>query len=89
MATNYIAPTDPNLTARSGRSSTIRRFADNAPFPQARHATGWTSVPRSYSPAKEMRLRVLNVENNQTVEKPTYSLNAYIYDSTQRPQDAL
>ena len=32
---------------------------------------------------------MLDVENNVTVEKPTYSLNAYIYDSQERPQDPL
>ena len=61
-------------------------FAGNAPFPQAAptNATGWTNVPRSYSPAKEMRLRV---HRRRHVDK--YGLNAYIYDSTQRRQDAL
>ncbi len=38
-------------------------------------ATGWTNVPHSYSPAKEMRLRVLD----GTTDK--YGLNAYLYDS--------
>ena len=52
-------------------------FAGNAPFPQAAPAaaTGWTNVPRSYSPAKEMRLRVIDAG----VDK--YGLNAYIYDA--------
>ena len=50
-----------------------------------RDATGWTNVPRSYSPAKEMRLRVL--DGNPAVDK--YGLNAYIYDCQERPQDAL
>src|SRR5262249_23547963 len=38
-------------------------------------ATGWTGAPTSYSPAKEMRLRVIDFG----VDK--YGLNAYIYDS--------
>ena len=63
---------------RSGCSSTIRPGSPaSAPFPQAAPApaTGWTDVPQSYSPAQEMRLRVLDVG----VDK--YGLNAYIYDS--------
>src|SRR3954470_14463112 len=40
-------------------------------------ATGWTGAPASYSPAKEMHLRVL--DGNPPVDK--YGLNAYIYDS--------
>ena len=53
-------------------------YAGQAPFPGAAptDATGWTGVPTSYSPAKEMRLRVLDFG----VDK--YGLNAYIYDRT-------
>src|SRR3954452_2865711 len=53
-------------------------YAGQPPFAGAAptNATGWTSVPTSYSPAKEMRLRVLDAG----VDK--YGLNAYIYDST-------
>ncbi len=52
-------------------------YAGQAPFPGAAptDATGWTDVPASYSPAKEMRLRVLDFG----VDK--YGLNAYIFDS--------
>ena len=52
-------------------------YAGQAPFPGAApvNATGWTSVPTSFSPAKEMRLRVLDAG----VDK--YGLNAYIFDS--------
>jgi 2',3'-cyclic-nucleotide 2'-phosphodiesterase (5'-nucleotidase family)/predicted AlkP superfamily phosphohydrolase/phosphomutase len=53
--------------------------AANAPaFPGAAPtaATGWTNVPQSFSPAMEMRLRVLDFG----VDK--YGLNAYIFDST-------
>ena len=43
-------------------------------------ATGWSNVPTSYSPAKEMRLRVLDGATIATaVDK--YGLNAYLYDS--------
>ena len=71
--TNYTEPPD-NLPFAAQLGVQFDR-ADPAP------ATGWTGAPTSYSPAKEMRLRVLDVENNPTVEKPTYGLNAYIYDS--------
>ncbi len=52
-------------------------YAGQAPFPGAEpvNATGWTGAPTSYSPAKEMHLRVLDFG----VDK--YGLNAYIYDS--------
>ncbi|WP_244929011.1 5'-nucleotidase C-terminal domain-containing protein [Nocardioides sp. W7] len=46
-------------------------FAGAAPTP----ATGWTDVPASYSPAREMRLRVLDGGTDK------YGLNAYLYDS--------
>jgi 2',3'-cyclic-nucleotide 2'-phosphodiesterase (5'-nucleotidase family) len=54
-------------------------YAGQAPFPGAAPtaATGWTgSLPTTYSPAKEMRLRVLDFG----VDK--YGLNAWIFDST-------
>ena len=52
--------------------------ANAAPFPGAAPtpATGWTNVPQSFSPAMEMRLRVLDFG----IDK--YGLNAYIFDST-------
>ena len=52
--------------------------ANAAPFPGAAPtpATGWTNVPPSFSPAMEMRLRVLDFG----IDK--YGLNAYIFDST-------
>ncbi len=51
--------------------------AGRAAFPAAAptEATGWTGVPTSYSPAQEMRMRVLD----GAIDK--YGLNAYIYDS--------
>ncbi|MFC7495616.1 MULTISPECIES: 5'-nucleotidase C-terminal domain-containing protein [unclassified Nocardioides] len=52
-------------------------YAGQAPFPGAAPtpATGWTQVPQSFSPAREMRLRVIDAG----VDK--YGLNAYLYDS--------
>jgi hypothetical protein len=79
VATNYISPTDsPSFTASFGlQFDHPAGFAGHAPFPQAAPspATGWTDVPQSFSPAQEMRLRVLD----GTTDK--YGLNAYIYDS--------
>jgi 2',3'-cyclic-nucleotide 2'-phosphodiesterase (5'-nucleotidase family)/predicted AlkP superfamily phosphohydrolase/phosphomutase len=79
VATNYIAPEDSEGFTRSFglQFDHPKGFAGNAPFPAAAptNATGWTQVPRSYSPAKEMRLRVLD----GSVDK--YGLNAYLYDS--------
>jgi 2',3'-cyclic-nucleotide 2'-phosphodiesterase (5'-nucleotidase family)/predicted AlkP superfamily phosphohydrolase/phosphomutase len=54
-------------------------FAGQAPFPGAAPvaATGWTGdLPETFSPAQEMRLRVLDFG----VDK--YGLNAWIFDST-------
>ena len=53
-------------------------YAGQAPFAGAAptDAAGWTNVPASNSPAKEMRLRVLDFG----VDK--YGQNAYIFDST-------
>jgi hypothetical protein len=39
-------------------------------------ASGWTNVPASYSPAKQLRMRVLDGGTD------SYGLNAYVYDST-------
>ena len=79
VATNYIAPEDSEFFTRSFglQFDHPTGFAGNAPFPQAAptDATGWTNVPRSYSPAKEMRLRVIDAGTDK------YGLNAYIYDS--------
>ena len=84
VATNYIAPEDSVAFTRSFalQFDHPAGFAGNNPFPQAAptDATGWTNVPRSYSPAKEMRLRVLDGSTpNTSIDK--YGLNAYIYDS--------
>ncbi len=79
VATNYISPLDlaPFVTAFGLQFDHPAGFAGQAPFPEAAPApaTGWTNVPRSYSPAQQMRLRVLDFG----VDK--YGLNAYIYDS--------
>ena len=79
VATNYISPADSVqfTTAFGLQFDHPAGFANSPPFPQAAPspAVGWTRVPRSFSPAKEMRLRVLDFG----VDK--YGLNAYIYDS--------
>src|SRR6476620_8159201 len=52
VATNYVSPTDlPSFITSLGV-----QYDQTPPT----DATGWTNVPRSYSPAKEMRLRVLD-----------------------------
>ncbi|HEX6660103.1 MAG TPA: metallophosphoesterase, partial [Ilumatobacter sp.] len=84
VATNYISPSDsPTFTAAFGlQFDHPAGFANSPAFPQAAPtpAVGWTNVPRSYSPPKEMRLRVLDgLTPNTSVDK--YGLNAYIYDS--------
>ena len=80
VSTNYIAPTDDAgfTTAFGLQFDHPAGFAGQAPFPGAMPvpATGWTGVPASFSPAQEMRMRVLDFG----VDK--YGLNAYIYDST-------
>ena len=79
VATNYIAPNDSaSFTASFGlQFDHPAGFAGQAPFAQAAPtpASGWSDVPQSSSPAREMRLRVLD----GTIDK--YGLNAYIYDS--------
>ena len=80
VATNYISPLDlPNFTASFGlQFDHPAGFAGQPAFPGAAPApaAGWTKVPKSFSPAMEMRLRVLDFG----VDK--YGLNAYIFDST-------
>ena len=65
---------------RSGSSSTIRPGTPGrrrSRAPRRPHATGWTgALPATFSPPKEMRLRVLDFG----VDK--YGLNAWIFDST-------
>ncbi len=80
IATNYVSPTDLAnfVTAFGLQYDHPAGFAGQAAFPQAAPspATGWTDVPTSYSPAQEMRLRVLDFGADK------YGLNAYIYDSS-------
>ncbi len=79
VATNYISPTDDAAFVASFglQFDHPAGFAGQAPFAGAAptDASGWTNVPTSYSPAKEMRLRVLDFGADK------YGLNAYIYDS--------
>ena len=79
VATNYVAPTDDAAftTSFGLQFDHPQGFAGQAPFPQAAPAPagGWTDVPQSHSPAREMRLRVLDAGTDK------YGLNAYIYDS--------
>jgi 2',3'-cyclic-nucleotide 2'-phosphodiesterase (5'-nucleotidase family)/predicted AlkP superfamily phosphohydrolase/phosphomutase len=85
IATNFIGGPgdelfdDPHFVAAFGlQFDHPDGFGAQAPFPGAEPiaASGWTNVPDSYSPAMEMRLRVLDFG----VDK--YGLNAYLYDST-------
>ena len=86
VATNYIADTDlANFVRSFGlQFDHPAGFAGQPAFAQAAPApaTGWTNVPRSYSPAQEMRLRVLDFG----IDK--YGLNAYIYDCLLYTSDA-
>jgi 2',3'-cyclic-nucleotide 2'-phosphodiesterase (5'-nucleotidase family)/predicted AlkP superfamily phosphohydrolase/phosphomutase len=80
VATNYVsASDDAALVASFGlQFDHPAGFAGQAPFPAAAPApaVGWTNVPISYSPAMEMRMRVLDFG----VDK--YGFNAYLFDST-------
>ena len=80
VVTNYRSATDDEAFTRSFglQYDSPDGFAGNAPFPQAAPApaTGWTNVPTSFSPAQEMRLRVLDSGEDK------YGLNVYLYDST-------
>jgi 2',3'-cyclic-nucleotide 2'-phosphodiesterase (5'-nucleotidase family) len=80
VATNYVSPSDiASFVASFGlQYDHPAGYAGQPPFAGAApaDATGWSNVPASYSPAKEMRMRVLDFG----VDK--YGLNAYIYDST-------
>ncbi|MBP7148881.1 MAG: 5'-nucleotidase C-terminal domain-containing protein [Acidobacteria bacterium] len=80
VSTNYIDAADiAEVVLASGlQFDHPAGFAGQNPFPAAAPlpAVGWTRVPRTFSPAREMRLRVLDFG----VDK--YGLNAFIYDST-------
>jgi 2',3'-cyclic-nucleotide 2'-phosphodiesterase (5'-nucleotidase family) len=80
VATNYVSPSDnAAFVASFGlQFDHPAGFAGQAAFPGAAPApaSGWTGTPNTYSPAKEMRLRVLDSGTDK------YGLNAYIFDST-------
>ena len=80
VATNYVSPADSAafVAAFGLQYDHPAGFAGQPPFAGAApvDATGWTNVPTSYSPAKEMRLRVLDFGTDK------YGLNAYLFDST-------
>lgn len=80
VVTNYTSPSDDaNFVSAFGlQFDHPAGFAGQAAFPGAAPApaSGWTNAPKSYSPAMEMRLRVLDAG----VDK--YGLNAFIYDAT-------
>jgi 2',3'-cyclic-nucleotide 2'-phosphodiesterase (5'-nucleotidase family)/predicted AlkP superfamily pyrophosphatase or phosphodiesterase len=80
VATNYISPADDaTFTASFGLQFDYPAgFAGQAAFPGAAPtaATGWSNVPASYSPAKEMRLRVIDSGTDK------YGLNAYLFDGS-------
>ena len=80
VTTNYIAPTDDATFTQSFglQFDHPAGFANQPPFAAAAPmpATGWTDVPTSYSPPKEMRMRVLDAGTDK------YGLNAYIYDNS-------
>src|SRR3954470_5888641 len=68
VVTNYTSPSDnPAFAAQLGVQYDKAHPVD---------ATGCTNVPESFSPAKEMHMRVL--DGKPPVDK--YGLNAYIYD---------
>jgi 2',3'-cyclic-nucleotide 2'-phosphodiesterase (5'-nucleotidase family) len=80
VATNYTSAADnAAFVASFGlQFDHPAGFAGQAPFAAAAptDATGWSNVPASYSPAKEMRLRVIDSGTDK------YGLNAYLFDST-------
>ena len=77
--TTSALPTTPPSSPPSACSSTTRQALPGrrlSPGAAPTDAAGWTNTPSSFSPAKEMRLRVLDAG----VDK--YGLNAYMFDST-------
>jgi len=80
VATNYVSASDnAGSVAQSGlQFDHPAGFAGQPPFPGTAPspAAGWVNVPASYSPAMEMRMRVIDFG----VDK--YGQNAYIFDST-------
>lgn len=80
VVTNYVSPYDlANFVASFGlQYDHPAGYAGQPPFPEAAPlpAAGWTNVPVSYSPAMQMRMRVIDYGTDK------YGLNAYIYDTT-------
>jgi 2',3'-cyclic-nucleotide 2'-phosphodiesterase (5'-nucleotidase family)/predicted AlkP superfamily phosphohydrolase/phosphomutase len=80
VVTNFRSATDDeNFTRSFGlQYDSPDGFAGNAPYELAdpRPATGWTGAPQSFSPAQEMRMRVLDGGTDK------YGLDVYLYDST-------
>ncbi|HSF26385.1 MAG TPA: alkaline phosphatase family protein, partial [Actinomycetes bacterium] len=80
VATNYISPSDnAQFVASFGlQFDHPAGFAGQPAFAAAAptDATEWSNVPTSFSPAKQMRLRVIDAGQDK------YGLNAYLYDST-------
>ena len=89
VATNYISPTDlPNFVASFGLQfdhpdgfATARRSRRRRPSPRP----AGPACPQSYSPAKEMRLRVLD----GSPPAPTSTASTPTSTTAGRPQDAL
>lgn len=80
VVTNYISPDDSaSFVAAFGlQFDHPAGFSNQAPFPAAAPspALDWVDVPMSYSPAMEMRMRVLDFGTDK------YGLNAYLFDSS-------
>ncbi len=78
VTTNFISPTDDAafVTSFGLQFDHPAGFAGQAAFPEAQPvlAEGWTNTPVTFSPAYQMRMRVLD----GGVDK--YGLNAFIYD---------
>ena len=68
VTTNFISPSD--------RASLIAAFGLQYDQGAPSDATGWTGAPSSFSPALEMRMRVLDFGTDK------YGLDAFIYDTT-------
>jgi 2',3'-cyclic-nucleotide 2'-phosphodiesterase (5'-nucleotidase family) len=80
VATNYISPTDDaNFIASFGlQFDHPAGYAGQPAFAGAAPAAAsdWSNTPKTYSTAKEMRLRIIDFGTDK------YGLNAFIYDST-------
>jgi 2',3'-cyclic-nucleotide 2'-phosphodiesterase (5'-nucleotidase family) len=81
VVTNYISPMDdaPFVAAFGLQFDHPAGFSNQAPYAEAAPAPAdpaWVNTPVSYSPAMQMRMRVLDFGTDK------YGLYAYIYDST-------